>query len=317
MISEDTVNLLREVFCHPKDYIYEFLTFLRERKRDGRGLERRMLRNFVFNMPEAEAVKYREEIEFLKSSDLDYLATSVFPYPCVRSRGSAECGYDAAAKLPYVVHRGSRLYFTREDDPQSARTSYLNYVENEGLLGSGCLAKSPHSYVSDGFGVEDGDVLVDVGCAEALFTLDNIDHVKNAYVFETMNKWDAPLRATFSPFTDKVKIINKFVGSETKGRVVRLSDALPEDSSARYFIKMDIEGAEFDVLKGSADFLRTHKVKIACCLYHRQDDETRIVGFLRELDFSVQFSEGYMLPTFGGVAYPYFRRGMVYARNFQ
>ena len=317
MISEDTVNLLREVFCHPKDYIYEFLTFLRERHGVGRCAEKRMLRNLVLCLPESEAAKYQEEIAFLRSSDQDYLATSVFPYPFVKSRGSVECGYDAAVKLPYAVHRGMRLYFTHDDNPQSARTLYLNYIENEGLLGTGCLAKSPHSYVVEGFGVEDGDVLVDVGCAEALFTLDNIEKVKSAYVFETMKKWNAPLRATFSPFADKVKIVNKFVGGETKGRVVRLSDALPENSDARYFIKMDIEGAEFGVLKGSADFLRTHRVKLACCLYHRQDDERRVVGLLRELGFSVQFSDGYMLPTFGGVAYPYFRRGMVYARNFQ
>lgn len=89
-----------------------------------------------------------------------------------------------------------------------------------------------------------------------------------------------------------------------------------ESSGAKYFIKMDIEGGEFDVLKSSSDFLKSHKVKLACCLYHRQDDEDRIVKILHEMGFEVRLSDGFMLPKIGGVVYPYFRRGVAYARNY-
>ena len=315
MVSEDTVELLRYVLGNPKDALYDLLVFLRERHDIDRNAEKRMLRNLVLCLQESEAHKYREEIDFLRSCDQDFLASSVFPYRIVRDFSSTDCGYDDKLKLPYVIHKGDRLYFSREENVRHALKMYLNFINVEGLLGGGCLAKSPHAYVTDNFCVEQGDVLVDVGCSEALFTLDNIEKVVQAYVFEAMKRSAAPLRATFSPFREKVKIVNKFVGERTDGRAVRLSDVLPDEPEKSYFIKMDIEGGEYDVLKSSEDFLAKHKIKLVCCLYHRQDDENRIVGLLRRIGFDVQMSDGYMLPTLGGVAYPYFRRGVAYARN--
>ena len=316
MFSEETVELVRQLLLHPKDAVYDFMLLLREFHNRDQAAEARLLRNFALSMPEDERIKYRDEIEFLKDCDSDYLAHSVFPYVLVRKGPAIESGYDGAVKLPYVIHKGRRLYFCREDKEDEARRKYEDYIVCEGLLGDGCLQKSPHAYVTKEFFVEDGDNLIDVGCAEALFTLDNIEKVDKAYMFEAEEKWRAPLRATFSPFDGKVRIVNKFVGNETRGNVVRLDDALPRDEAARYFIKMDIEGGEFDVLRESANFLAGHKVKLACCLYHRQDHEKRIVSFLRELKFDVQISDGYMLPRMGGVVYPYFRRGMAYARNY-
>ena len=316
MIAEETIDLLRFALKNSKDVIYDLLMFLRERHGSGCNAEKRMLRNLVLCLPEAEACKYREEIEFLRGCEQDFLAASVFPYPAVKERTSVSCGYDDKRKLPYVIHKGARLYFCRGDDEHMIRHAYSNYLDVEGLLGGGCLRKSPHAYVADDFYVESGDILVDVGCSEALFTLDNIEKADRAYVFETLKKWEAPLYATFAPFKDKVTISNRFVGGETRGHAVKLEDALPKDFDGGFFIKMDIEGGELEVLKRSADFLKSHKVKLACCLYHRQDDERRIVGLLREMGFQVQLSDGYMLPVLGGVAYPYFRHGVAYARNY-
>ena len=212
MISKATIDLILEVFRNPKDTIYDFLLFLRERQGVGRNAWSRMLRNLVLCLPESDACKYRDEIDFLKNVDQDYLEKCVFPYPVERARSTAECGYDDKVHLPYVVHRGMRLFFCRGEHACQVRDFYLYLREVEGILGGGCLGKSPHAYVTEYFCVEKGDVLVDVGCSEALFTLDNIEKVDRAYVFETMKKWDAPLHATFSSFGDKVTIVNKLVG---------------------------------------------------------------------------------------------------------
>jgi hypothetical protein len=189
-------------------------------------------------------------------------------------------------------------------------------VNHEGILGTGCLSVSPHSYVNDYHFVEDGDVVCDVGCAEALFALDSIDKAARVFCFEVEQGWIKPLRMTFAPFEDKVTIVNKLVSDVTGPKTIRLLDAVDVDALTPCFIKMDIEGWEKVVLEASRDFLTSHRVKLSCCLYHRQSDEYEISSLLRECGFSVGYSEGYMLPIVNEIRPPYFRRGMVYARNF-
>jgi FkbM family methyltransferase len=50
------------------------------------------------------------------------------------------------------------------------------------------------------------------------------------------------------------------------------------------FIKMDIEGAEQDALRGGAHLIRTYQPLLAICIYHRQSDLWRIPLLMRELE---------------------------------
>lgn len=46
------------------------------------------------------------------------------------------------------------------------------------------------------------------------------------------------------------------------------------------FIKMDIEGAEYDALKGAADTIRRDRPLLAICVYHRRGDMLTIMDYL-------------------------------------
>lgn len=274
------------------------------------GREWLFMRDKILSWPQAERRKFVDEVAVLK----DTAMLNAFLYARVRTGSNATSGYDKAEGLPFVVHNGNRLYYTKST--YDAYSAYVYGVDVEGILGSGCLVKSPHSYVDKHHFVEDGDVVLDIGCAEALFALDSIDKASKVYLFECDKKWFKPLNATFGKFGDKVVFVRKLVSDKTSDDSIALEDAIHEPDDATFFMKMDIEGWEQTVIKASEKFLRAHKIKLSCCTYHRQEDAEVISKMLESYGFEVRFSEGYMLPCMNGIHYPYFRKGVIYARNY-
>lgn len=80
--------------------------------------------------------------------------------------------------------------------------------------------------------------------------------------------------------------------------VVRIDDFCHEADIVPDFIKMDIEGAEFDALRGAEQVIRTHKPRLAVCLYHRIDDMWRIPLLLKQFVPEYRFYCKKSHPTF-------------------
>ena len=271
-------------------------------------MKKRKLTKAVLALPGEVRAQYAAEISFLcRSSRLE-----AFPYPR-RDAGIAPTqfvsGFDREVRLPFVAHDGKRLYFPRTESVRGAEYSYRNFVENEGILGCGLREKSPHSYVTQSHHVEPGDIVIDIGCAEALFALHYAGVASRIYLYEMLPCWQEPLACTFSPFRDKTVIFNRLVG-DGSGQTVRLSDTVEIANDRPCFVKMDIEGYEKDVLMGSKDFFLSHKVKLSCCTYHRQEDAEAISSLLEAWGYKTSFSDGYMICLMNGLHPPYFRKGI-------
>lgn len=154
---------------------------------------------------------------------------------------------------------------------------------------------SPHRYLSNDFGIDDGAYILDVGAAEGIFTLLNIDNIEKAYLVESDEEWIKALKLTFSNALDKVEIIQGYVSDRNENEYITIDSILEERKVD--FIKMDIEGAEVDALKGAKSSLVSNNIKVAVSTYHYPEDYDRIYNLLKLYGYDIiSHSDGYLTP---------------------
>lgn len=154
--------------------------------------------------------------------------------------------------------------------------------------------RSAHRYV-DSYDELDGKVLLDVGAAEAIFTLEVIERIRHAYVFECDPAWVEALEATFAPWRDKVTIVRQYVGDTDGDDSIRLDTFFADKPADNLFLKMDIEGSEQRALLGAEHLLATApRLSGSVCLYHTHDAEQEITSMLHAHGLHTQITPGYM-----------------------
>jgi FkbM family methyltransferase len=73
-----------------------------------------------------------------------------------------------------------------------------------------------------------------------------------------------------------------------------IDDAVNQYAMPRVdFIKMDIEGAEFDALQGARQTIIQHRPDLALCVYHSVADFTRLADFMNDLNLGYRFHLGH------------------------
>ncbi|MDE6603087.1 MAG: FkbM family methyltransferase [Lachnospiraceae bacterium] len=197
-----------------------------------------------------------------------------------------EIQFDENCSMYFVYHNGKRLYFSKSLKSRERAAEYYRSILIEQDAGS------PHKYTDENFGVEDGDVVVDIGVAEGNFSLQIVDRVSKLYIIESDDEWIEALRETFRNYGDKVIIIKKFITSINLGKYATLDQLIEEPVN---FIKMDIEGNEWDALLGAEKLIaRSNDLKCAICAYHGDFDEILIKNILMKYGMEISVTEGYM-----------------------
>lgn len=266
------------------------------------------------------ANKYKDELEnFLRSKEctlddaesflrfIEKEGVHVFPYDFIKKYDykKVEVFMDSSNGLNYVVYNGNRLYYKRGfEKRQIQRRFNMSLIEQD--------LNSAHCYTDQNFKVESNDTLVDIGVAEGNFSFMNVDKASKVYLFEADAGWLEALNCTFSPWKEKVTIVNKFVSNKDSDTTVSLN-AYFRDLPVN-FIKIDVDGEEANLLKGADNLMNKDKLKVAICTYHNQDDAHDFDELLKKKSFVTRFSNGYMLFYFDpNFKPPYFRKGVIRA----
>ena len=113
---------------------------------------------------------------------------------------------------------------------------------------------------------------------------------------EAEDEWIEALQCTFKNYADKVTIIKGYATSYNEGLHITLDAVI--DSPVN-FIKMDIEGNEWDALRGATQMItNSSRLKLAICSYHSDFDQELIESFMDKNGISHNPSAGYMwFPT--------------------
>lgn len=193
---------------------------------------------------------------------------------------------DESAGLYYVMHSGKKMYFSNCFDSEKKVIDYYKsiLVEQD--------ERSPHRYFDKNFKVNDGDIVIDVGAAEGNFSLSIIDYVKKIYIIESDEAWIEALKHTFKDYLDKVVLINTFISADNYGCNNTLDTLINEKIN---FIKMDIEGYEWEALIGAEKIIKESEVlSMAICCYHNDSDQAMIEKILDQYKIGHTTTEGYM-----------------------
>lgn len=138
---------------------------------------------------------------------------------------------------------------------------------------------------------------MDIGAAEAIFTLDTIEYIDHAYLFECVDAWIEALEATFAPWKDKITIVRKYVSDVDDGNNITLDRFIQDEgiSIDNLFLKMDIEGYERKALKGAVHLLEHgRQIGGSVCIYHLHDNKKVIESELKNFNLKTSIQPGYL-----------------------
>lgn len=242
---------------------------------------------------------------------IDYIrkkGVKVFPYAYSEKYKPKDIKvmYDASNQLHYLIHNKYRLYFSQNLKSHEIQYLYTSLLIEQDL-------KSPHCYRNERFSVDEGDILFDIGAAEGILTLSSIDRIKKGYIFEAEEKWVKPLEETFLPWKDKIEIIHKYVSDTDSDKTVKIDTITQNMSNESIYLKLDVEGAEKMVIEGAMNTLKSENfnIKAAVCTYHNQEDHEVLSRIMRDLDYDVKTTNGYMIFKWDKLEPPYLRRGLI------
>lgn len=254
--------------------------------------------------------KYKDDLDediisavrYLENNDL-----SVFNYEDIKDKyntiSDINVFWDDDKRLFFTYWYGKRMYLKRTLKTELQAMKYIKSITVEQC------ALSPHNYRFKDIALTKDDILIDGGAAEGFWALERVEHVKKIYIIESDPEWVEALGYTFAPYMDKVEIINKNLSAEDTSKTITLDKVNEKEKIT--VVKLDIEGAETEVLENIKDIYRNERLIMVVCTYHKSRDAERIEKTLRRAGMMTEFSKRYMCFLSEEKVKPELRHGLI------
>lgn len=227
----------------------------------------------------------KSAVRYLENNDL-----CVFNYEDMKRECDMVSGVDIFLDndtgLFFTYWNDKKMYIRRSCKTELQAKEYIKAIKVEQCV------FSPHNYKFKDIVLNKEDVLVDGGAAEGFWALERVEDVKRIYIIESDPEWVEALNYTFAPYMDKVEIINKCLSVEDTSETITLDKLNEKDKIS--VVKLDIEGAETDVLENAKHIYQNERLIMVVCTYHKSNDAERIEKTLQQAGMITEFSRRYM-----------------------
>ena len=272
---------------------------------------RTLIWKFLLRKKILQSFKNNKDKGIKKITDfLDKNPLEIFPYNFIFNykENDIEVYFDDDKNLKYTYLFSKKLYFPKRWSKSRIRKSLNQLLIEQDL-------QSPHRYLTDTFNINENSIVVDIGCAEANFSLEIIEKVKHIYLFEANDKWIIPLKTTFEKYKEKVTIVNKKLSNYDSENTVNADRFFKEKKIN--FLKIDVDGNEKEVMSGLSNIIENSKqMQVALCTYHSQNDYNKYSDYFKKNNYYVEHSNGYTVFYWDkNLSYPFLRRGLIRATH--
>lgn len=188
--------------------------------------------------------------------------------------------------------------------PSAVRSNWsgLEWMHQEVFVPS---SQNFHAYEFAGVKIHPGDQVVDAGASEGFFTRYALQRGATVLVVEPVQSLAEALGKTFVAeiARGQAKVLPAALGATsgwanldvvqerlyesrvastgTEIQMVSLDDIIGQEQIG--FVKMDIEGAEMDAIRGSSQTIAMQKPRLAIAVYHEQENSRQVCQLLREI----------------------------------